>query len=142
MEDDHVDRLGVEVQQCMQLTSTNHPFDLIPPLRNEISNARRHSLIVHPRDWKFNQSLNNCINRQRKHFTWMSENGPPPEKKPISPSNAKALGGRHSNTTRTTTSGGHSREEPPGPIPNPEVKLLCADGSGTIGPVRVGRRQL
>ena len=40
------------------------------------------------------------------------------------------------------TSGGHSREEPPGPIPNPEVKLFCADGSGTIGPVRVGRRQL
>ena len=46
------------------------------------------------------------------------------------------------NHLRTTTSGGHSREEPPGPIPNPEVKLLCADGSGTIGPVRVGRRQL
>ena len=46
------------------------------------------------------------------------------------------------NNLRTTTSGGHSREEPPGPIPNPEVKLLSADGSGTIGPVRVGRRQL
>ena len=38
-------------------------------------------------------------------------------------------------------SGGHSKLEPPGPIPNPEVKRLCADGSWTIGPVRVGRRQ-
>jgi hypothetical protein len=32
--------------------------------------------------------------------------------------------------------------EPPGPIPNPEVKRLSANGSGTIGPVRVGRRQV
>jgi hypothetical protein len=32
--------------------------------------------------------------------------------------------------------------EPPGPIPNPEVKRRSADGSGTIGPVRVGRRQV
>ena len=38
-------------------------------------------------------------------------------------------------------SGGHSKVEPPGPIPNPEVKRFCADGSWTIGPVRVGRRQ-
>ena len=39
-------------------------------------------------------------------------------------------------------SGGHSAVEPPGPIPNPEVKRRSADGSGTIGPVRVGRRQV
>ena len=32
--------------------------------------------------------------------------------------------------------------EPPGPIPNPEVKRICADGSRTIGPARVGRRQV
>ncbi len=32
--------------------------------------------------------------------------------------------------------------EPPGPIPNPEVKRCCADGSGAIGPVRVGRCQV
>ena len=38
-------------------------------------------------------------------------------------------------------SGDHSKVEPPGPIPNPEVKRFCADGSWTIGPVRVGRRQ-
>jgi hypothetical protein len=30
VEDHHVDRLGVEVQQCMQLTSTNRLFGLIP----------------------------------------------------------------------------------------------------------------
>ena len=39
-------------------------------------------------------------------------------------------------------SGDQSALEPPGPIPNPEVKRRSADGSGTIGPVRVGRRQV
>ena len=39
-------------------------------------------------------------------------------------------------------SGGHGAVEPPGPIPNPEVKRCSADGSGAIGPVRVGRRQV
>ena len=43
---------------------------------------------------------------------------------------------------RNLSSGGQSAVEPPGPIPNPEVKRCSADGSGTIGPVRVGRRQL
>lgn len=38
-------------------------------------------------------------------------------------------------------SGDHSKVEPPGPVPNPEVKHFCADGSWAIGPVRVGRRQ-
>ena len=40
------------------------------------------------------------------------------------------------------TSGDQSAVEPPGPIPNPEVKRRSANGSGTIGPVRVGRRQV
>jgi hypothetical protein len=39
-------------------------------------------------------------------------------------------------------SGDQSALEPPGPIPNPEVKRRSADGIGTIGPVRVGRRQV
>ena len=39
-------------------------------------------------------------------------------------------------------SGGHSKVEPPGPVPNPEVKHFSADGSWAIGPVRVGRRQV
>ena len=29
MEDHHVDRLGVEVQQCMELTNTNNSIGLI-----------------------------------------------------------------------------------------------------------------
>ena len=29
MEDDHVDRPGVDVQQCMKLTGTNRPIGLI-----------------------------------------------------------------------------------------------------------------
>ena len=49
-------------------------------------------------------------------------------------------GTRHS--TPTLPSGDQSEVEPPGPIPNPEVKRLSANGSGTIGPVRVGRRQV
>ena len=40
------------------------------------------------------------------------------------------------------TSGDHSEVEPPGPIPNPEVKRFSANGSETIGLVRVGRRQV
>ena len=39
-------------------------------------------------------------------------------------------------------SGDHSEVEPPGPIPNPEVKRFSANGSETIGLVRVGRRQV
>jgi hypothetical protein len=39
-------------------------------------------------------------------------------------------------------SGDQSEVEPPGPIPNPEVKRFSANGSETIGLVRVGRRQV
>ena len=39
-------------------------------------------------------------------------------------------------------SGDQSAVEPPGPIPNPEVKRRSANGSETIGLVRVGRRQV
>ncbi len=39
------------------------------------------------------------------------------------------------------SSGDHSKVEPPGSIPNPEVKHLCADGSVAKGHVRVGRCQ-
>ena len=49
-------------------------------------------------------------------------------------------GTRH--PTPILPSGDQSALEPPGPIPNPEVKRRSADGSGTIGPVRVGRRQV
>ena len=43
---------------------------------------------------------------------------------------------------RPPASGDHSVMEPPGPIPNPEVKRYCADGSWAKGPARVGRCQL
>ena len=43
---------------------------------------------------------------------------------------------------RRPASGDHSVMEPPGPIPNPEVKRYCADGSWAKGPARVGRCQL
>ncbi len=41
----------------------------------------------------------------------------------------------------TSFPGGHSGREPPDPIPNSEVKTLCADGSLAVGQVRVGHRQ-
>ena len=44
--------------------------------------------------------------------------------------------------TPGSPSGDQSVVEPPGPIPNPEVKRRSADGSETIGLVRVGRRQV
>jgi hypothetical protein len=47
-----------------------------------------------------------------------------------------------SQKTPNLPSGDQSEVEPPGPIPNPEVKRLSADDSGTIGPVKVGRRQV
>ena len=37
--------------------------------------------------------------------------------------------------------GGHGGREPPDPIPNSEVKTLCADGSVAVGHVRVGHCQ-
>src|SRR5687767_9094400 len=41
----------------------------------------------------------------------------------------------------TSFPGGHSGREPPDPIPNSEVKTLCADGSLAVGQVRVGHCQ-
>src|SRR5467141_1451721 len=45
--------------------------------------------------------------------------------------------------SRTSNSlpGGHSEWEPPDPIPNSEVKTLCADGSVPFRHARVGHRQ-
>ena len=43
--------------------------------------------------------------------------------------------------TRYCWSGGDSVEVTPVPIPNTEVKLFSADGSGGLPPVRVGRCQ-
>ena len=37
--------------------------------------------------------------------------------------------------------GGHSGRVPPDPIPNSEVKTLCADGSLAVGQARVGHCQ-
>src|SRR5437016_14637252 len=43
--------------------------------------------------------------------------------------------------TSDSLPGGHSEREPPDPIPNSEVKTLCADGSVLFGHARVGHRQ-
>src|SRR5438128_5553330 len=43
--------------------------------------------------------------------------------------------------TSNSLPGGHSEREPPDPIPNSEVKTLCADGSVPFRHARVGHRQ-
>ena len=42
----------------------------------------------------------------------------------------------------TSLPGGHSKWEPPDPIPNSEVKLLCADDSVGSPHVKVGHCQV
>src|SRR4051812_29516413 len=43
--------------------------------------------------------------------------------------------------SRNSLPGGNSEREPPDPIPNSEVKTLCADGSVPCGHARVGHCQ-
>ena len=53
------------------------------------------------------------------------------------------LPARHQRSAARANSfpGGHGGREPPDPIPNSEVKTLCADGSVAVGHVRVGHCQ-
>ena len=53
----------------------------------------------------------------------------------------KGFASRIWSRTAGRASGGHSAAEPPGSIPNPEVKHCSADGSAAKGRARVGRRQ-
>src|SRR6185437_4490284 len=50
-------------------------------------------------------------------------------------------GGNTGPVTSTSIPGGHSEREPPDPIPNSEVKTLCADGSVPFRHARVGHCQ-
>lgn len=50
-------------------------------------------------------------------------------------------GGNTGPATSTSFPGGHSEREPPDPIPNSEVKTLCADGSVPFRHARVGHCQ-
>ena len=63
--------------------------------------------------------------------------------KPACPSKIHSSDPQSPSPDRTgLPSGDQSAVEPPGPIPNPEVKRRSANGSETIGLVRVGRRQV
>src|SRR6185503_18894717 len=50
-------------------------------------------------------------------------------------------GGNTGPVTSTSIPGGNSEREPPDPIPNSEVKTLCADGSVPFRHARVGHCQ-
>ena len=72
-----------------------------------------------------------------KFSVWMSGSGRKEAKLRSSESQS-----RTARADMGLSSGDQSAVEPPGPIPNPEVKRRSADGSETIGLVRVGRRQV
>jgi hypothetical protein len=110
----------VEVQQCMQLTGTNHPSGLIP---FGIACSKRPRYGSRGRI-EVGQILMNSMRMPGSGSLLLLR---PPEHQP---------------RNAGLTSGGQSAVEPPGPIPNPEVKRCSADGIGTTGPVRVGRRQV
>lgn len=100
----------------MQPNSTNHPSGLFQLLL-------------------YSRVVGSVVCFQKKPFTLFSCQGSIP-----SPSPPAAA--RGSPKTRAPSSGGHSIVEPPGPIPNPEVKRSRANGSVVIGHVRVGRCQV
>ena len=135
--DHDVDRLQVEAWQHVEPRSTNHPFGLIPVFWNQ--NDKRRA----------NNGKSGPIGRSnRKTSMWMSGSGQgPPARhtqtstrhKPRSP---EIQFQKQQELPLKLPSGDQSEVEPPGPIPNPEVKRLSANGSGTTGPVRVGRRQV
>jgi hypothetical protein len=78
-----------------------------------------------------------------KFSVWMSGSGPDIENASTTAASDGGSGGQRPGPDGTgSSSGGQSAVEPPGPIPNPEVKRCSADGIGTTGPVRVGRRQV
>src|SRR5215813_2354595 len=54
---------------------------------------------------------------------------------------AWCAGGNTGARTSNSLPGGHSEREPPDPIPNSEVKTLCADGSVPFRHARVGHCQ-
>ena len=107
----------------MQLTGTNHPSGLIP-FGIACSQATARRLNVDEL-----RSLENTVNPPCgcQGAAWTTTSSRPSESQP---------------RDAGLTSGGQSAVEPPGPIPNPEVKRCSADGIGTTGPVRVGRRQV
>ena len=143
-----VDRLQVQVWQHIQPRSTNHPFGLIPVFELVNASGRewfagcgccsRNEFEVLRADVRERHAAERQRQRQRQRragaMLGCGCRGARTTRVPVLE--------RSSRSTAGPPSGGQSAVEPPGPIPNPEVKRRSADGSGTTGPVRVGRRQV
>ena len=83
-----------------------------------------------------------CSRLENALSVWMSASGPLEGLQLSNRAHAHQRTSFEVDETSGLPSGDQSAVEPPGPIPNPEVKRRSADGSGTTGPVRVGRRQV
>ena len=110
MEDYHVDRLGVEAQQCVKLTSTNSSIGLIV-------------LITHGHSHRSNQIALLAMSARTRRvsggelFARMIECAGGPER----------AGKTSSHAFRRP--GGYCEVAAPDPIPNSVVKLPSADGT-------------
>ena len=101
MEDDHVDRPGVEAQQCVELTGTNRSIDLIA-LISQCPFAKS--------EWMKDQLASRTA---------------------LQPALAKfvSLASRLALFPVLCRPGGSCEEPEPDPIPNSAVKLLSANGT-------------
>lgn len=102
--DHHVDRTGVEAQQCVELTVTNSSIDL-SQLFYAVCAGDGHKVLI---------SLEKRIFLNKKTLSSETPSGQPHHTPPPMP-------GRHS--------GDHRAVDPPSPIPNLEVKRCIADDS-------------
>ena len=118
--DYHVDRLEVQAWQHVQLTSTNHPIGLISSksIFRGLGPAWPFDRPLRQEEVDLRVDVREWFSGRRGHWKSVSR---------------RAAG---------LDSGDHSVVEPPGPIPNPEVKRRSADGSGATGLARVGRCQV
>ncbi len=108
MEDDHVDRPGVEAQQCVKLTGTNSSIGLIVL----ILNAHRKQAV------QAAQKEQACGNRQPAIGSIRLPTAQPDRQNPAS----------HHAFRRP---GGHGGAAAPDPIPNSAVKRSSADGTSS-----------
>ena len=111
MEDDHVDRTGVEVQQCMKLTVTNRSIGLIVLIvhahpTNSMSHLFR--ALAAPRPKAQPEEKDVFTKDKRRH--------------PLLPASQKIALSRP---------GGHGGVAAPVPIPNTAVKRPSANGTSS-----------
>ena len=145
----------MQAQQCVQLSITNHPFDLILLLSYSI-----YTYFLLYADISEPAAVKTAVRRARLPLRGGGQTGHraggPAEvlltSSTLLTQSSEELacheGLRKRGTFRTlirtlcSASGDHSAVEPPVPIPNTEVKRRSADGSLTTGHARVGRCQV